>query len=70
MSREEHKTPDELQPIDYVMSALENAYMSGMSLKEVLNVGCYAASIDKLDEAISLYSSLLGARDFPTTPYE
>ena len=54
--RNEPKSPPELLPIDYVMSALENALRSGMNLEEVVELGCFAQSITDWDYAISLYS--------------
>lgn len=55
--RQEPKSPHDLQPIDYVMSALENALHSGMTLGEVVELGNFAQSIKDWDYAISLYSS-------------
>lgn len=55
-NRNEPKGPYDLLPIDYVMSALENALHSGMTLKDVVELGCFAQSIKDLDYAISLYS--------------
>ena len=55
--RQEPKSPHDLQPIDYVMSALENALHSGMTLGEVVELGNFAQSIKGWDYAISLYSS-------------
>lgn len=49
--------PDELQPIDYVMSALENALHSGLTLEEVVELGNFAQSIRDWDYAISLYTT-------------
>ena len=56
-NRQEPKSPHDLQPIDYVMSALENALHSGMTLGEVVELGNFAQSIKGWDYAISLYSS-------------
>ena len=55
--RTEPKSPHELLPIDYVMSALENALHSGLTLEEVVELGCFAQSITAWDYAISLYST-------------
>ena len=55
-NRQEPKSPHDLQPIDYVMSALENALHSGLTLEEVVELGNFAQSIAALDYAISLYS--------------
>lgn len=49
--------PFELQPIDYVMSALENALHSGLTLEEVVELGNFAQSIKDWDHAISLYTT-------------
>ena len=46
----------ELEPIDYVMSTLENALHSGMTLEEVVELGDFAQSLDDWDYAVSLYS--------------
>lgn len=54
--RNEPKSPFDLQPIDYVMSTLENALHSGMTLEEVVELGNFAQSIDDWDYAVSLYS--------------
>ena len=56
-NRQEPKSPYELQPIDYVMSALENALHSGMTLEEVVELGNFAQSIKDWDYAISLYTT-------------
>jgi hypothetical protein len=63
VSRNEPKGPDQLLPIDYVMSALENAYYSGLTLYDVIELGCYAQSIASLDYAISLYTTNDGIPD-------
>ena len=47
---------DDLLPIDYMMTALEKALLSGLTLEEVVDLGCFAQSISALDYAISLYS--------------
>ena len=49
--------PLDLQPIDYVMSALENALHSGLTLEEVVELGNFAQSIKDWDYAISLYTT-------------
>jgi len=49
--------PFKLQPIDYVMSALENALHSGLTLEEVIELGNFAQSIGDWDYAISLYTT-------------
>jgi len=49
--------PFKLQPIDYVLSALENALHSGLTLEEVIELGNFAQSIDDWDYAISLYTT-------------
>lgn len=54
--RNEPKSPFDLQPIDYVMSTLENALYSGMTLEEVVELGNFAQSIKDWDYAVSLYS--------------
>lgn len=54
--RNEPKSPFDLQPIDYVMSTLENALHSGMTLEEVVELGNFAQSINDWDYAVSLYS--------------
>ena len=54
--RNEPKNPFELQPIDYVMSTLENALHSGMTLEEVVELGNFAQSLKNWDYAVSLYS--------------
>ena len=46
----------ELEPIDYVMSTLENALHSGLTLEEVVELGNFAQNIDDWDYAVSLYS--------------
>lgn len=56
-NRLEPKSPFDLQPIDYVMSTLENALYSGLTLEEVVELGTYAESIEDWDYAVSLYSS-------------
>ena len=55
--RQEPQSPYELQPIDYVMSALENALHSGLTLEEVVELGNFAQSIGDWDYAISLYTT-------------
>lgn len=54
--RNKPKSPFDLQPIDYVMSTLENALYSGMTLEEVVELGNFAQSIKDWDYAVSLYS--------------
>jgi len=49
--------PFKLQPIDYVMSALENALHSGLTLEEVIELGNFAQNIGDWDYAISLYTT-------------
>jgi len=49
--------PFNLRPIDYVMSALENALQSGLTLEEVVELGNFAQSIRDWDYAISLYTT-------------
>lgn len=56
-NRQEPKSPHELLPIDYVMSALENALYSGLTLEEVVELGNFAQSIGDWDYAISLYTT-------------
>jgi hypothetical protein len=56
-NRQEPKAPFDLQPIDYVMSALENALHSGLTLEEVVELGNFAQSIEDWDYAISLYTT-------------
>ena len=55
--RKEPSSPHELQPIDYVMSALENALHSGLTLEDVVELGNFAQSIKDWDYAISLYTT-------------
>jgi len=55
--RQDPKSPFELQPIDYVMSALENALHSGLTLAEVVELGNFAQDVAALDYAISLYTT-------------
>ena len=55
-NRHEPKAPDDLLPIDFVMTALENALHSGLTLEEVVELGNFAQSIADWDAAISLYS--------------
>jgi hypothetical protein len=55
--RQEPKSPHDLQPIDYVMSALENALYSGLTLGEVVELGNFAQSIKDWDYAIALYTT-------------
>ena len=64
MSRYDPKNPDDLQPIDYVMTALENALHSGMTLEDVVELGTHAKSIAALDRAISLFSCNYQPEDF------
>lgn len=49
--------PFDLQPIDYVMSTLENALHSGLTLEEVVELGNFAQSLDDWDYAVSLYTT-------------
>ena len=55
--RRDPKSPYQLQPIDYVMSTLENALHSNLTLEEVVELGNFAQSIDDWDYAISLYTT-------------
>lgn len=55
-NRHEPKAPDNLLPIDFVMTALENALHSGLTLEDVVELGNFAQSIEDWDAAISLYS--------------
>ena len=54
-NRNEPKAPDGLQPIDYVMSMLENALYSGLTLHDVVELGCFAQSIKDLDAAVAMF---------------
>ena len=54
--RKEPKNPFDLQPIDYVMSTLENALYSGLTLEDVVELGNFAQNIKDWDYAVSLYS--------------
>ena len=54
--RREPKSPFELQPIDYVMSTLENAYHSGLTLEEVIELGNFAQNLKDWDYAVTLYT--------------
>ena len=54
-NRNEPKAPDGLQPIDYVMSMLENALYSGLTLHDVVELGCFAQSIGDLDAAVAMF---------------
>lgn len=49
--------PFDLQPIDYVMSTLENALHSGLTLEEVVELGNFAQNLDDWDYAVSLYTT-------------
>ena len=55
--RREPKSPYELETIDYVMSTLENAFHSGLTLEEVIDLGTFADNVDSWDYAVSLYTS-------------
>ena len=55
--RQEPSSPYDLQPIDYVMSALENALHSGLTLEDVVELGNFAQNIGDWDYAISLYTT-------------
>lgn len=53
--RQEPESAYELQPVDYVMSALENALHSGLTLEEVVELGNFACDqIGDWDYAISV----------------
>ena len=56
-NRREPKSPYKLETIDYVMSTLENAFHSGLTLEEVIELGTFAESVDSWDYAVSLYTS-------------
>ncbi len=55
--RRDPKSPYELQTIDYVLSTLENAFYSGVTLEEVIELGVFADDIHSWDYAVSLYTS-------------
>lgn len=55
--RKEPKGPDQLLPIDYVMSTLENALFSGLTLEEVVELGNFAQSLKDWDYAVSIYTT-------------
>ena len=67
-NRNEPKGPDDLLPIDYVMSALENALYSGLTLADVVELGCFAQSIKDWDYAICLYATNSGLDDTDDPP--
>lgn len=46
----------EFQPIDYVMSTLEHALNSGLTLEEVVELGNFAQSLSDWDQAVVLYT--------------
>lgn len=48
--------PFELQPIDYVMSTLEYALQSGLTLEDVVELGNFAQSLAEWDHAVTLYT--------------